>query len=175
MRADDQQYLLRPKLPSQSAGSWLPVYSPIAARWLHLPADIGADLLEQVLPAANGNRTASTWKNYSRRMRLKHDPHLIWQKLFVTDEELIVLLGVPLDLGYQAITMWEAASNSFPRKREKFKGRRYLPAVLAYLDRTEGLELGNGAARSAAESRGDRTRLPRRLSPAVASSGEATR
>lgn len=106
-------------------------------------------------------------------MRLKHDPHLIWLKLYVTDEELIVLLGVPLDLGYQAIAMWEAASNGFPRKREQFRGRRYLPAVLAYLDAHEGLQFGNGAARSAAESRGDRTRLPRHHSRAVASSGEA--
>lgn len=60
--------------------------------------------------------------------------------LFVTDAELIELLGVPEKIARDAIAMLDRdRANGWPRKRALWGGRRYWPAVRAYLDRTEGL------------------------------------
>jgi len=62
--------------------------------------------------------------------------------LWVTDAELIRRLGVPEKLARQAIRALDALKNSgFPQKSKLWGGRRYWPAVRAYLDRTNGLKI----------------------------------
>lgn len=61
-------------------------------------------------------------------------------KLYVTDAELIRRLGVPEKMARQVIRELEAKSG-FPRKQKLWGDRRYLPAVLAYLDRINGLTM----------------------------------
>lgn len=62
-------------------------------------------------------------------------------KLYVLDAELIRILGLPERVGRVAIRDWAARDPSFPRKQELLGGRRYLPAVRAWLDRRNGLKM----------------------------------
>lgn len=58
--------------------------------------------------------------------------------LYVTDAELVELLGVPEKIGREAITAMDNNPRSgFPKKNPLWGGRRYWPAVKAYLDRQE--------------------------------------
>lgn len=66
--------------------------------------------------------------------------------LFVTDAELIERLNVPEKIARQAIEALDKNSASgFPRKSQLWGGRRYWPAVRAYLDRTNGPNIGTSA------------------------------
>lgn len=70
---------------------------------------------------------------------------------YVTDAELIEIIGVPEKEAYRAIHKLDADPRSgFPKKQELWGGRRYLPAVKAYFDATNGLI---GAARLIPENR----------------------
>jgi hypothetical protein len=64
--------------------------------------------------------------------------------LYVTDAELIRRLGVPENIAYATIRELDRDPNSsgFPQKQKLWGGRRYWPAVRAYLDRTSGLTIG---------------------------------
>lgn len=63
------------------------------------------------------------------------------EKLYVLDDELIRILGLPERVGKTAIQKWEDNSPTFPPKQELLGGRRYLPAVRAWLDARNGLKL----------------------------------
>jgi hypothetical protein len=54
--------------------------------------------------------------------------------MFVTDDELIELLGVPDDIGRTAIATLERDDEDFPRKIKREGDRRNWTAVRAYLD-----------------------------------------
>jgi hypothetical protein len=61
--------------------------------------------------------------------------------LWVTDAELIRRLGVPEKIARQVIRAFDANPRlGFPPKLKLWGGRRYWPAVRAYLDRTNGLD-----------------------------------
>lgn len=63
--------------------------------------------------------------------------------LFVTDAELIERLGVPEKIGYEALRMLDSNPVSgFPKKDEFWGGRRYWPAVRAFLDSTQAANVG---------------------------------
>lgn len=63
-------------------------------------------------------------------------------KLYVTDAELIRLMGVPEKCARQAFKELDRrATSGFPRKQKLWGDRRYLPAVKAWLDRTGGLKM----------------------------------
>lgn len=83
-------------------------------------------------------------------------------KLYVTDAELIRLLGVPEKIARSVLRELDAKPSGFPRKQKLWGDRRYLPAVMLWLDKQGGLDSQIGAARSATENRENRTRLPRR-------------
>ncbi len=68
-------------------------------------------------------------------------------KLYLTDAELIRRLGVP-DKTLRSILPGLESKYNFPRKQPLFGGRRYWPAVKAYHDRTNGLNIGSGAKRT---------------------------
>lgn len=69
----------------------------------------------------------------------KVDPH---DTLYITDAELIRRMGVPEKIAREAIQLLDARPNSgFPRKQKLWGGRRYWPAVKAYLDATNGLKM----------------------------------
>ena len=58
-------------------------------------------------------------------------------KLFVTDAELVAALGVPEAQASEAIRMLDAKKGTgFPKKNPLWGNRRYLPAVEAWLLRT---------------------------------------
>jgi len=62
------------------------------------------------------------------------------ETLWVTDAELIRRLGAPEKIAREAIRMFDRDLHSgFPKKQALWGGRRYWPAVKAYLDRTNGL------------------------------------
>ena len=62
--------------------------------------------------------------------------------LYVTDAELIRRMGVPEKIARAALRAMDANPHSgFPKKQKLWGDRRYLPAVLIYLDRTNGLTL----------------------------------
>lgn len=70
--------------------------------------------------------------------------------LYVTDAELIRRLGVPEKVARQAIQMLDADPRSgFPRKSKLWGDRRYWPAVTAYLDRANGLNMPSPSRREA--------------------------
>lgn len=72
-----------------------------------------------------------------RAHRSPHGPGL-----YVTDLELIELLGVPPHIGSQAIEMLDRDRRSaFPPKQKLWGNRRYLPAVRAWLDANNGLKM----------------------------------
>jgi hypothetical protein len=59
-------------------------------------------------------------------------------KLYLSDAELIRRLGVP-DKAFRAILPALESKYNFPRKQPLFSGRRYWPAVKAWLDKHNGL------------------------------------
>jgi hypothetical protein len=64
------------------------------------------------------------------------------ETLWVTDEELIRRLGAPRKAVRAALHMFDKdRSKGFPQKQALWGNRRYWPAVKAYLDRTNGLQL----------------------------------
>ena len=68
---------------------------------------------------------------------LKVDPH---STLYVTDAEIIRRMGVPEKIARQAIQALDKTRGSgFPQKQALWGGRRYWPAVQAYLERTSGM------------------------------------
>lgn len=72
-----------------------------------------------------------------RAHRSPHGPGL-----YVTDLELIELLGVPERVASQAIEILDLDRRSgFPPKQKLWGNRRYLPAVRAWLDRNNGLKM----------------------------------
>lgn len=72
---------------------------------------------------------------------------------YVTDEELIEILGVP---PANAKEFFEAADRDpkkgFPPKSKLFPHRRYLPAVKAYFDELNGLKMTAPVSRFPRES-----------------------
>lgn len=63
-------------------------------------------------------------------------------KLYVTDAELIRRLGVPVKLGKAVLHVLDREKHrGFPPKQQLWGGRRYWPAVKAFLDRTGGLTM----------------------------------
>lgn len=70
---------------------------------------------------------------------VKPDPK---DKLYVTDAEIIRILGVPEKVARQAIRALDQNRNSqFPKKQALWGDRRYWPAVKLWLDRTGGLKM----------------------------------
>jgi hypothetical protein len=63
-------------------------------------------------------------------------------KLYVTDAELIRRLGVPEKIARQAIEMLDRDRRSgFPPKQKLWGNRRFMPAIMAWLERT-GANIG---------------------------------
>lgn len=82
-------------------------------------------------------------------------------KLWLTDAELMRRLGLDPKIARPAIRGLDANPMSgFPKKQKLWGDRRYWPAVKSYFDRTYDMLPGD-AARSAAENRVLRSRLPR--------------
>lgn len=80
-----------------------------------------------------------------RRHRSPHGPGL-----YVTDRELIELLGVPEDIASGAIDMLDRDRRSgFPPKQKLWGDRRYLPAVRVWLDANYGLKISTSDNRRA--------------------------
>ncbi len=65
--------------------------------------------------------------------------------LYVTDAELIRRMGVPTKTAREALRVLDANAKrtGFPQKQALWGGRRYWPAVKAYLDRASGLTMGS--------------------------------
>lgn len=61
-------------------------------------------------------------------------------QLYVTDLELYRRLGVPKEILAQVIPELELRQG-FPRKSKIFGGRRYWPAVKAWLDNHHGINM----------------------------------
>lgn len=75
---------------------------------------------------------------------------------FVTDAELIERLNVPEKIAREALRALDAnpRKTGFPQKQKLWGGRRYWPAVKAYLDRTSGLTMvGSANQRGASDER----------------------
>lgn len=63
-------------------------------------------------------------------------------KLYLTDRELIRKLGVPVKMGKAVLAVLDREKrHGFPPKLQTWGGRRYWPAVKAFLDRTGGLTM----------------------------------
>lgn len=75
--------------------------------------------------------TENRERKSARRHRSPNGPGL-----FITDGELVEMLGVPPDVARQEIAMLDrrASTNGFPQKQKQWGDRRYLPAVKAWLD-----------------------------------------
>src|ERR1700680_343346 len=103
------------------------------------------------------NDTAHTPLEYERQSRRKRRGGL-----FVTDAELIEILGVPEKEARQTLRHLDAKrGNGFPRKNPLWGDRRYLPAVKEWLARTNGVTMGLGCDRVAPV-----TQAPQRGQPA---------
>lgn len=61
-------------------------------------------------------------------------------KLYLTDAELIRRLGVP-EKKLRPMLVALETKHGFPRKSALFGGRRYWPAVKAWLDRHHGITM----------------------------------
>jgi hypothetical protein len=62
--------------------------------------------------------------------------------LYITDAELIRRMGVPEKIARAALRQLDHQKGSgFPKKQALFGGRRYWPAVKAYLDRLNGVKM----------------------------------
>lgn len=74
------------------------------------------------------------------------------ESLYVTDAEMIRRLGVPEKIARAAIEKLDRDRGSgFPQKKALWGNRRYWPAVKAYMDRTNGLNIGASAKRTSHE------------------------
>lgn len=64
-------------------------------------------------------------------------------KLYVTDAEMIRRMGVPEKLARPVIAELDAKAKEtgFPQKQKLWGGRRYWPAIKAYLDAHNGLNM----------------------------------
>jgi hypothetical protein len=70
-------------------------------------------------------------------MTIPHTPGL-----WVTDEEIVRLLGVPADKARDALHELDRNTRSgFPQKQALWGGRRYWPAVQAYFDEAYGFKV----------------------------------
>ncbi len=67
-------------------------------------------------------------------------------KLYLLDSELIRRLGVP-DKTMRSILPALESKYNFPRKQPLFGGRRYWPAVLAWLDKHNGISMDPSTTR----------------------------
>lgn len=64
--------------------------------------------------------------------------------LYITDEELFRRLGVPKAKARVTIeSLDKNGASAFPKKQPLFGNRRYWPAVKAYLDRLNGVKIGD--------------------------------
>lgn len=64
------------------------------------------------------------------------------ETLYITDAELIRRMGVPEKIARAALRELDRQRQSgFPQKQALFGGRRYWPAVRAYLDRMNGVKV----------------------------------
>jgi len=64
------------------------------------------------------------------------------ETLWVTDEELIRRLGAPRKAARAALHVLDRELHrGFPQKQKVWGNRRYWPAVKAYFDRSNGLNL----------------------------------
>jgi predicted RNA polymerase sigma factor len=91
----------------------------------------------QVVRTPNNELTA----NYTGTMTdtLTHDAR---ETLYITDAELIRRMGVPEKIARDAIRALDHNPKSgFPKKDRLWGDRRYWPAVKAYLDRLNGLNM----------------------------------
>lgn len=69
--------------------------------------------------------------------------------VYVTDQELIEYLGLPADLGRQALHALDRnRASNFPKKQPFWGDRRYLPAVQKWLDASNGLTIDEPKRRS---------------------------
>lgn len=75
------------------------------------------------------------------------------ETLWVTDAELIRRMGCPEKIARQAIKELDAKRCGFPQKSQLWGGRRYWPAVRAYLDRTHGLTMAGPKQRMSPHAR----------------------
>lgn len=62
-------------------------------------------------------------------------------QLYVTDAELIRRLGVDERRGRLLLQHFTDKEPTFPKKQELWGGRRYMPAVKAWLDARNGLKM----------------------------------
>lgn len=64
-------------------------------------------------------------------------------KLFITDAELIRWLGLDPKVARPVILMLDAqaAKTGFPQKQKLWGGKRYKPALKAWLDKSNGLTM----------------------------------
>lgn len=62
------------------------------------------------------------------------------EKVYLTDAELIRRLGVPAHIARTTIDFYEKKAG-FPPKQAMWGGRRYWPAVKAWLDKQNGLTI----------------------------------
>lgn len=62
-------------------------------------------------------------------------------QLYVTDMELIRCLGVDEKLGRQLLRYFSDKEPTFPKPQPFWGGRRYMPAVRAWLDARNGLRM----------------------------------
>jgi hypothetical protein len=66
--------------------------------------------------------------------------------LYLTDTELIEELGLPQKAARDAFLALDRNPKSgFPARQKLWGDRRYLPAVLAYFDKINGLTVGTSA------------------------------
>lgn len=64
------------------------------------------------------------------------------ETLWVTDDEMIRRMGVPVKVAKAAIRMYDDDPRSgFPPKNKLWGDMRYWPAVRAYLDKANGLKV----------------------------------
>lgn len=68
-------------------------------------------------------------------------------KLWVTDSELIRLLGAPEKLARRMLQELDSKPSGFPKKSKQWGDRRYMPAVMAYFERHHGGTFGAPATR----------------------------
>lgn len=73
-------------------------------------------------------------------------------KLYLTDAELIRRLGVPAHTARTTIQFYEDKAG-FPPKQKMWGGRRYWPAVQAWLDRQNGLTIAADPPRRTVNAR----------------------
>lgn len=62
-------------------------------------------------------------------------------KLWVTDTELIRLLGAPEKMARRMLRELDAKPTGFPKKSKLWGDRRYMPAVMDYFNQNHGATL----------------------------------